>query len=360
MTDGPFDALSPTPDEIAAVQQPLPDALRRHAAAHTAPTPAAVARLIARQPTTRLRRPPRVLPVLAVAAAVLLSLRAVPLPEPPVLAPIAAHPSLSLPSGSLVLNADIQAEGSGSLDVVRQGADGASVRLTDGAVTFTVDPSGSGRDLTVSAGPVTVEVTGTRFTVSRSERTGVVTVVVHRGSVRIRHPDGSLPLSASGGEWRWPLPEPPASLAPAPAPTPEPEAIVVAAPDDAVEKSTGLLVGILDAVEGGQPPEAVLSMTETFLRVYPDSPFREEVEAIRLQAMAEVLPAEEALAAVRGWLLRRRVSPRRAELLVLAGTLESSLSGCADALPYYREAADIGSLTTQQQARSRIRRCAEP
>src|SRR6185312_483617 len=67
--------------------------------------------------------------------------------------------------------------------------------LHAGAVTFHVRPGGA-RRWTVHAGPLTVEVTGTRFVVSR-ERTAV-TVSVQRGHVRVMSEALEPPLRVLG------------------------------------------------------------------------------------------------------------------------------------------------------------------
>jgi hypothetical protein len=290
MSDRRFDPLKPTEDEIRAVQDPLPAHLRAHAAEWTAPAEDEVSRLLARRPRGTLPRPRSGLWMLAAAALVLFSMQRVILTTIATTPPPLANAALDLPHGPLQLSGDIDAEGIGEIEIIEQSVDGARVAVVGGAVTFTVDPDGIARDLRVQAGPVEVRITGTRFTVARDPESGAVEVGVERGSVAVRYPGGTRDLEA-GDRWIWTPPE----ALPVPADIVPPSLVVV--PEDVlqppppeVEKSTGLLIGILDAVESGQSPEAVLSMTGTFLRVYPDSPGREEVEAIRLTAMAEAMP----------------------------------------------------------------------
>ncbi|CAN0457569.1 unnamed protein product, partial [Ectocarpus fasciculatus] len=118
----------------------------------------------------------------------------------------------------------IDAEGDGVLSVLEQSGSGARVAVTHGAVTFTVYPNGTGRDLRVQAGPIEVRVTGTRFTVERDADTEEVWVTVERGSVAIHAPEKVWAIAA-GDRWHW---QPPTSMSrpllPAPALTPLPEA----------------------------------------------------------------------------------------------------------------------------------------
>lgn len=361
MSDERFESLCPTDAEVARVQQPIPDATRRQAAAWTAPSDEEVARLQARlKPIRSVPSPPPRWPIL-VAALALLGLRTVPLPTPQDLhtpPPIAADTTVRLPRGQLHLNQDISAEGSGALSVLSRSAAGARVSVTTGSVTFEVDPNGSARDLRVQSGPIEVRVTGTRFTVARLPETGAVHVSVERGSVDVLSPEGTLALSA-GEAWAWipalTLEPPPPEPVPAAAPPPAPE---TDAARQALEESTRLFVSIQDAVDEGLPADEALKLTETFLAVYPDSLFREEVEAMQLHAMAELLPPEEAISEVKLWLSGNQVSPRRAELLLLAGRLQQEVQGdCSLSMGHYNEVIEIGSLALRQLAREQLQAC---
>lgn len=358
MSDDPFDALRPTDAEVEAVRQPLPHRLRRQAADWTAPTSDEVARLQARRPKQLPSPAPRAWPPLLLAAVALLSLRLVALPTPAAPLPpppITAEATLAVPHGPLNLNEDILAEGDGALTVQSHSADGARVSVTDGAVTFTVDPTGRGRDLRVQAGPVEVRVTGTKFTVRRDAATEAVQVSVTRGSVAITAPDVSTAISA-GEQWSWQPPEPDAAIAVV---VQEPRPVAPQPPEQSAERSTELFVSIMNAEASGAAPGRLLSMTETFLRVYPDSPFREEVDVLRLESLAKTDPGA-ARGPLAAWLAAHPGSSRRGAMLLLAGGLAEQDSGCDEALPYYRELATAGDPHQQAQARARVADCMEP
>jgi transmembrane sensor len=95
-----------------------------------------------------------------------------------------------------------------------------SVALEQGGAWFNVESKPS-RVFRVSAGPVDVDVLGTRFLVERKDKQ--VHVAVDHGRVRVRWPQGSRELTAGQSAWFPPAPEPPPPpqpTAPAPAPVP--------------------------------------------------------------------------------------------------------------------------------------------
>jgi transmembrane sensor len=98
-----------------------------------------------------------------------------------------------------------------------------SVALEQGGAWFNVERKPS-RVFRVSAGPVDVDVLGTRFLVERKDKR--VHVAVDHGRVRVRWPQGSRELTAGQSAWFPPLPEPspspePAPLPPSPTPVPQ-------------------------------------------------------------------------------------------------------------------------------------------
>lgn len=100
-----------------------------------------------------------------------------------------------------------------------------SVALEQGGAWFNVERKPS-RVFRVSAGPVDVDVLGTRFLVERKDQR--VHVAVDHGRVRVRWPQGSRELTAGQSAWFPPLPEPapspePPPLPQSPAPVPQPE-----------------------------------------------------------------------------------------------------------------------------------------
>ena len=367
MSDDPrLDVLRPTPDEVAAVRDPLPRAAARQLSAWTAPSAAEIARLQARAPRhARAARPLRSgWGGLALAAAVLLLLTRAPQPaDPPATLAISADPALVLPTGPLHLNPDIQAEGDGDLHILTASTEGARVEVREGAITFEVDPRGVGRDLVVVAGDVEVRVTGTRFTVSRHGTK--VRVSVARGAVQVRYPDGQLALRA-GETWELPAPvavlrappvPPTAPAPPVPEPPPEetPRTVVPLRAGQGVE----LFVALLDAEEAGRPPEELLVLCDAFLSAYGAVPMREEVEVRRLQQLWVLRPAEVVLPEAEAWLAAHPASPHRSEVLLMVGDMQAEVRGdCAEGLPYYRAViAEAASPPQQERARSRIAGC---
>lgn len=100
-------------------------------------------------------------------------------------------------------------------------------RITQGVVEVSVLKVAAASDairFEVSHG--TIEVRGTRFTVTQQTDGGQV--VLHEGSIAFLAPDGRVVLVKPGETLRWPLapvpPPPPAPRSPDPEPTPEPVA----------------------------------------------------------------------------------------------------------------------------------------
>lgn len=109
--------------------------------------------------------------------------------------------------GSLALSGDashtltesIEVSGLGELRVDRVHETGAEVSLVRGVARFDVDPAGSARELSVSAGDVDIEVFGTVFSVHRLGEQ--VEVKVERGEVGVRWNGESFSV-VTGESWR--------------------------------------------------------------------------------------------------------------------------------------------------------------
>ena len=110
-----------------------------------------------------------------------------------------------------------------------------SVALEQGGAWFNVERKPS-RVFRVSAGPVDVDVLGTRFLVERKDKR--VHVAVDHGRVRVRWPQGSRELTAGQSAWFPPAPEPPPTPLPtAPVPEPEPQPPPIVDPPAPVQPS---------------------------------------------------------------------------------------------------------------------------
>ena len=189
------DSLEPRPEELDGLRPPCAPTWCAEA---TAPSEAELARLVAHAAG------PRATPSLArarlawalMAASILLAvLHLVPTPGDPV-PPTGATAQLD---GTLLrFGPSVTVSGQGAIEVIRSDEQGTVLALLTGQALFEVDPTGQRRQLTVRAGEVRVEVTGTRFMVRKDQAR--VSVEVSRGSVRIHRPSGSLTLSA-GEHW---------------------------------------------------------------------------------------------------------------------------------------------------------------
>lgn len=95
--------------------------------------------------------------------------------------------------------------------------DATGVRVLSGKVEFAVKKRSSGQPLArVQVSHGTIEVLGTRFTVSQQDAQGSVTL--HEGEIRFTDLSGNSRALAPGDELGWPL----AAVAPAPVEVPEP------------------------------------------------------------------------------------------------------------------------------------------
>lgn len=111
-------------------------------------------------------------------------------------------------------------------------SDGTVVDVLDGGTRFSVDPTGSYRNLTVRAGDVEVRVKGTVFTVDHVD--DAVHVAVERGVVEVSTPSGQFELAA-GERWTS-IPDTVASADPIPTAATGPIDIVM---DKVVDENLG-------------------------------------------------------------------------------------------------------------------------
>ena len=329
------DDLRPTAEEVARLTQPLLPATVQLARDWTAPRPEEIARLAATARPLPRRRPAVLAPLLAAAALLLLKLTPTPTPgtqhppAPPAVtyaAPDVAIGAVHPLTAPLTLGPSISVSGDGEVRLLAASEAGTALQLLSGAATFEVDPGGKFRDLAVHAGPVTVLVTGTRFTVS----TEPLGVYVERGSVRVLHPDGETDLTA-GGHWLLAVPAAPTVpevLAPT---TPEP----ASAPDRSREQAF-VWSEILNDRDAGARAEDLLVRIDDFLAADPGTGLSEEASVYRLLLLNELYPPEEVIVEVDAWLAAWPDAHRRTEALILRANLTRQTGDCLVASAYYR------------------------
>lgn len=275
-----------------------------------------------------------------------------------------------------------------TLDVSRSTGGEVALVLHEGEIDMEVDPGRGDRRVRVLAGPVTVQVTGTRFTVSR--RNDQVGVSVQRGSVVVRWPSGETVL-AEGGRWqswdpstgrivntREPLlidtnvpgdadvsiddesaaagfaaPQEVSSGHPSSGPTEDgtpalasPTAVeagdsLALAPPGPLDPEAVLLSRIAVQRGAGVPAKDRLEDIERFLAEHPASSSHEEVLAMQVEALAASGADLDALDASRRFLDRYPSSERRQEIRWIEATVaRDRLEDCERALPAYRKLAD--------------------
>lgn len=186
-------------------------------------------------PRETRRRAPLVLAAagLAAAAAVAIIVAARdPAPATPVTTPVASPSRIVTPVGGTsqleLPGALVEARSDTSVEIQHGEAGAITLVIARGAVECDVEPRHGRPPFRVLAGDTTVEVVGTRFTVTRTPRPRVD---VARGTVRVTSPSGTWLVNAGD---TWPPPADTAS-APPPAPAGKPELevaepAVVAAP----------------------------------------------------------------------------------------------------------------------------------
>ncbi len=223
--------------------------------------------------------------------------------------------------------------------------------LARGEIDVSVGPTFRPRTLRVLAGSVTVEVTGTRFTVSRhGER---VSVAVTEGAVRVTWPDGSDTVVAGSYWTSWTdiagahgveSPAPVVSIPPAnegPARSTEDIATGDLPPLAHTESEVWLLATIQAQRGLGRPAEERLETLEEYLVAYPQNDSAEEVLALKVEALTQAGEYREAIGAARDYCLTYEEGPHREDVRWLeATTARDRLHDCELALTPYRELAE--------------------
>lgn len=101
-----------------------------------------------------------------------------------------------------------------------------------------------------------------------------------------------------------------------------------------------LLAGIVERWRAGASVSATITELDRLLAAHPTSPAAEDAMALRLRLRVDEGPPQAALAEMEAWLSLSPRSPRRAEVVGLAGALaREQLNDCGRALPHYRELA---------------------
>jgi hypothetical protein len=273
----------PPPDWRAYARATEPDAqtLRQiHAAVRTAPA----------------RRPWRwalpVLPVLALAAAVLLTWRP---PERPV-----QPATLPIPHVALEMSGEGRLEGTEQAPVVSWEA---------GTLEVAVTPR-KGVDLTIATPEATVRVVGTMFTVERSHY--ATRVAVREGTVRLTCADGTTrPVTA--GETQTCLPREPMYL----------------------------LLRLTELYQAQTSAEERLATAELALRhTLPDDSLRAEILAHHTRAAADLGELDRALASAEAY-LALGAAPRRLELLSFVARTRYTREQCGATEALARAVAEL-------------------
>lgn len=227
------------------------------------------------------------------------------------------------------------------------------INLARGEIDVSVAPTFRPSILRVHAGSVIVQVTGTRFTVSRHEER--VSVSVTEGSVSVTWPDGSESVDA-GSYWRsWTVGEtvrtdPPHTVAadpqasgPGPPGDDDPRADDL--PPIALAETEVQLLATIQAQRGlGRPAQERLEALDRYLATYPHSDSAEEVLALKVEALTDAGAYRDAIDTARDYCLTYEQGPRREEVRWLEATVaRDRLHDCELALPPYRELAESSS-----------------
>jgi hypothetical protein len=299
------DAVSPTDDELARLDEPVPAELLEAAAAVTEAQPREVASLVRRlraRPEGRRRLLPAYglgggsvfawgLALAAASAVVVASVVAPPAPTPPALeaAPIVAPLTTPLERPDPVIPSLPEPPASTS------SAEGASAPPAAGAA----DAAPAGASESVRSGPP-----------SAASRTD-----------KAPPPVDPLPT------------DPPETMAVLSAPV-EP----LPAPDDDADGRTRIWSH--DSFDVNRAPPTPLRLTELFLQRHPDSPLAEEATILRLELLAQTAPPRQAMAALDGWLSAHADHAQFLPLLeVRANLARNGMQNCRTALNSYRTLA---------------------
>ncbi|MGE5184565.1 MAG: FecR domain-containing protein [Acidobacteriota bacterium] len=196
-----------------------------------------------------------------------------------------------------------------SVEVQRAGG-GITLVLARGSVDCDVAPRAGRAPFRVVAGELSVEVVGTRFTVTR---TPSLRVDVARGKVKVTAPGGTW-LVPAGESW---TPQQISSTEPSPSPSPSPKASPSPSP---VESSTSAStsttaekpkrpriqdhIPLFDRIEANvtADPAAAVREADEFLRRFPRADTVEEVTFLRIQALRNGKRVTEARRAAEDYL----------------------------------------------------------
>ena len=325
---------------------------------------------IAIQRSARTRRQ-RVIQVAAVAAAVavamIVGLQLTGRGDPLVQMVVETDPTQSQ-TVSPAAGVDVSVSADSRVAVVVDRHKEAVLELRQGQVAVDFEPTADVSTMRVDAGTVSVHVIGTRFTVARAG--DQVAVSVDEGTVEVRWPDGRLAV-AQGEAWTSGASPAEVTVAAAARPVADEQLMVAEAlavegaadpppidnvaqrptePTEPIEPTEAgpqisdeavLLARIGINRAAGVPAADRLADLDRFLAAYPGSLHGEEVLALRVEALAELGSAEEALAAAGQFAERYPDGVRHREVRWLEATVaRDQLHDCARALPAYRELAE--------------------
>ena len=267
-------AVSPTPEEVARVTDPLGVELREAARDATAPTADEVHRVLMSRARVRAKIEaeldakhegwswgrPAVLGTAGLLAVAAIAMVTVGGGQP-------TYGDVSLSIGDihalssntvLELGPAIDVTANGQLRIDQADARGTFVTLIDGTASFDVEPDAEFRHLVVRAGDTEVEVKGTLFDVTMVN--GEVGVVVDHGLVEVRHAGEAFYLST--GE-QWTVPEMAAQLnVGSPRNLPTLDAVEPIVTDDAVAAVSSEPVVLSVPPEAGSGDKPVVDAAE--------------------------------------------------------------------------------------------------
>jgi len=301
----------------------------------------------------------------ATAALIVLVMRPASVAAPPVMevgvevAAVSAGLVSSLPGGE----ASFSLMPGGSLRRVEDGAGRVpTFELDRGVVTVDVTP-GALPGLLLDAGDVRVAVLGTSYVVSRDR--DVVTVSVLRGRVQVSHGDREERLGA-GQTFSTVEPDPidepiePATAADEPRtedpvntelPTEDSQEPITEQDLLSLSPAETEFLDIQDALARGATAEELLAATSGYLERHPTGQFSVEVEAFRVEAVAQTGRHREAFDLAGAFCVAHPASPRRNQLLWLRATVaRDRLHDCSLALDPYRELAALPGSTGAEAA----------
>ena len=191
-------------------------------------------------------------------------------------------------------DAVIDAGSDTSVEVQNVPGGGITLVLARGSVECDVAPRAGRAPFRVISGDVSVEVVGTRFTVTR---TPSPRVDVTRGKVKVFAPGGSW-LVAAGESWTPASTEIPAAVEP-----PKPPEVAVEAPAPAPVKKAAPAkpdpIAMYDRIDAAKDPVAA---ADAFLKAFPSHALVEDVTYKRMEALAKAGRNDEARRAAADYL----------------------------------------------------------